>query len=839
MNTKSAAKKTKTNPQPVDWSAKFKNVTFVLSGRFKNLDKSGAKSHLKLFGGTLAEKLSATVNYLVVCEKQSTKPSVAEKQAVRLNSKGAAIQVIDQDEFLKLLNPNADEAKAMLTSPVGRKAWETMGRWDESNRVDLSGQDLRGLDLSGINLRWTNLDGADLRNADLSKSYLPVMRDVKLDGANLRESITGRRMTDCSLKKVDMTGGTFYHSGFYERLDFTGANLQNIKTSNSMFMESTFKNVDFAGAECLSVEAPGCDFTGANLSDSRFSFAKFKKAVFARAKMYESDLNGVLFNEADLRKADLRNAKLSSADFTDAIVDGSDFTGARLISAKLQTIDASKVKGMDIDYWESKQLIGPAVKKLLQTIKKAGRLFSAVKIETDDGVVEVSLDCYGNSWGNITTIHHTKRQSKPRRYFDYLHAKTTLESLWRTEVGRFSDGKLDLDSIECKSSKSALKGKALREIVLAAWCEAFDVEVPSPAELKAKKQKAQTAKRELRQALLEELRGGAAGIKKWNKHLPTDFEQAGDFRRQDLSKTDLTGIKFKQVDFQSAKFDQATLVKASFQKNAKFQKATFQQANLAQAKLRGVYLNQADFSEANLAGADLQACHLVEATFAAATLKDVDLSRADLRGADFSKAKLNGTFKNTIFDEKTRFPQGFVPPENMCWKGQGLPPAERTKRQSAGPIDLPTLMQRMSESVDQARLDKAIQMLKADKFRLFVQVEEDYLTGVVKSQSDASLVYSCWLGADGKFACCTQNLNSCGGLRGALCKHILVLIIGLSQAGEVDPTSIDHWVAESQARKPELDKDKMSETLLRYKGAEAGEIDWRPTETIPEDFYTF
>jgi hypothetical protein len=30
----------------------------------------------------------------------------------------------------------------------------------------------------------------------------------------------------------------------------------------------------------------------------------------------------------------------------------------------------------------------------------------------------------------------------------------------------------------------------------------------------------------------------------------------------------------------------------------------------------------------------------------------------------------------------------------------------------------------------------------------------------------------------------------------------------------------------------------MSATFLRYKGAEAGEVDWRPTETIPEDYYT-
>jgi hypothetical protein len=31
----------------------------------------------------------------------------------------------------------------------------------------------------------------------------------------------------------------------------------------------------------------------------------------------------------------------------------------------------------------------------------------------------------------------------------------------------------------------------------------------------------------------------------------------------------------------------------------------------------------------------------------------------------------------------------------------------------------------------------------------------------------------------------------------------------------------------------------MSTTFLRYKGAEAGEIDWRPTETMPEDYYAY
>jgi len=101
------------------------------------------------------------------------------------------------------------------------------------------------------------------------------------------------------------------------------------------------------------------------------------------------------------------------------------------------------------------------------------------------------------------------------------------------------------------------------------------------------------------------------------------------------------------------------------------------------------------------------------------------------------------------------------------------------------------------------------------------------------------LVYACRIDSAGGFACCTQNLNPCGGLRGALCKHLLVLIVGLTKGEDVEPTTINGWVAASRLQAPELDKDRMSEVFLKYKGAEAGEIDWRPTETVPEDYYAF
>ena len=152
-------------------------------------------------------------------------------------------------------------------------------------------------------------------------------------------------------------------------------------------------------------------------------------------------------------------------------------------------------------------------------------------------------------------------------------------------------------------------------------------------------------------------------------------------------------------------------------------------------------------------------------------------------------------------------------------------------------VGLAAFMKRLEAGVETARLAKALSMLRAERFQLYAQVDADALVGVVKSQSSAGRVYSCRLTSDGGFGCCTQNLRPCGGLRGALCKHLLVLIVGLAQGGRIEPAVADQWVRASKGRKPQLDADVMSATFLRYKGAEAGEVDWRPTETIPEDYY--
>jgi len=166
--------------------------------------------------------------------------------------------------------------------------------------------------------------------------------------------------------------------------------------------------------------------------------------------------------------------------------------------------------------------------------------------------------------------------------------------------------------------------------------------------------------------------------------------------------------------------------------------------------------------------------------------------------------------------------------------------ATKTARTEAaltqGKVDLKTFVKDLMSHVDPERLDKAKKMLRADRFQLFSEVTDEQVDGVVKSQTDADLFYACRLSANGGFSCCTQNLNVCGGLRGALCKHLLVLIIGLTQGGKLDATQAKEWAKASRKQKPVLDKDAMSACFIRYKGAQAGEVDWRPTETTPEDY---
>jgi hypothetical protein len=140
---------------------------------------------------------------------------------------------------------------------------------------------------------------------------------------------------------------------------------------------------------------------------------------------------------------------------------------------------------------------------------------------------------------------------------------------------------------------------------------------------------------------------------------------------------------------------------------------------------------------------------------------------------------------------------------------------------------------------DAKKVDRAIRMLKKEAFQLYSQAAADSVGGIVKSQTQVDASYACWIQEDGQYSCFDGALEPCMGQSGDLCKHLVVLLVGLAVQGVLDPRRAHAWAHAASKQQPVEDQARSAELILRYRGAQAGEIDWRPTETIPEDYYAY
>jgi hypothetical protein len=175
----------------------------------------------------------------------------------------------------------------------------------------------------------------------------------------------------------------------------------------------------------------------------------------------------------------------------------------------------------------------------------------------------------------------------------------------------------------------------------------------------------------------------------------------------------------------------------------------------------------------------------------------------------------------------------------MCAAPLQETPAERPADLDPGRGEGSTFVGNLYGVLDEAKIKRALKMLQGERFRLYAKVDAEALFGVVRSQTGVGTVYAPWLRADGRYGCSQPDLMSCMGLNGSPCKHLVVLLLGLTRASELDPARANQWLAATVRKRPSDDRELATSAFLQYKGAEAGEIDWRPTETIPEDFYAF
>lgn len=417
------------------------------------------------------------------------------------------------------------------------------------------------------------------------------------------------------------------------------------------------------------------------------------------------------------------------------------------------------------------------------------------------------------------------------------------------------------ETLEVKAKGASVTGKALKELALQAWCEALGLPAPDFKELKAKADQKKAIGTGLKAERLEMLKNDPERVSKWNAISHND-KLACDYKGAELQGLDLRSLCFDAIDIRSSCFDNSDLTKAEFGRadvrNCSFKNATLVDVTtMRDGKFSGSDFSGADMTRASLSGswtgckldgANLQHSILTGGGFGKASLANVDFSNArlytcDFKDADLSTCNFTGTeFGGCSYSAETKWPEGFARPNGVVFQGGGSDPfllRDLEETTIHGAVDFDTFIEQLNQKFDKDRLKKSLKMLKSETFQLFSEVQDDSIVGIVKSQTDADLVYSCRLTSGGEFSCCTQNLNVCGGLRGSLCKHLLVLLIGLAKAKELDSTKTYHWVIQSLARKPELNREVATEVFMRYKGAEAGELDWRPTETMPEDYYAY
>jgi uncharacterized protein YjbI with pentapeptide repeats len=781
-------------------------------------------------GGTVVDVEKTVPNCLVLGEGRGGKPPA---QGAKLKKQHPAITLLELPDFCRLLLLSREEFLAELRAGRRDHDWWERFTWvvaQSGTKIDLSGADLRKTNLHGSKLHLVNIDGADFRNIAAHYAEFGDLQRGAFDEADLSHAYF-HNAEDCSFRKATMSESWLGHGNAdtYRRCDFSDAKLLKAQATRCRFPDCDFRGADLSDADIRNSDFSGANFAGANLSRAHGFKDKFTGANLSGAVLHRADLRDASFVNADLRNADLREAALAGADLTGAKIDGADFAGAVLTGTKLAGLDLSLAKNLEAPKMRT---AGPKLAELARAAATSKAFATSARVELGGGE-HATLVLWREVRRGRAYVHaRSEYRRDDNRSVDLIDAPTFEQGILNL-ADRWPQATLRLDTIAARGCRSP-RGKQLLDLATAAWAEAFGLATTALEALEEQKKDQQAELQQLRETMLAELRGGPNGVTKWNARPVHDREKIGPLHGLDLGEVNLAGVQLDKLDLQGSRFDGAVLTGAKLG-ICKLQSASFARADLTGASLSYLEADGANFEDAKLAGCYMFLASLKNANCRRADLTGADLMSAYLQGADFTGAKLDRVdFTRAKYDAGTKFPKGFRPPASMEW--QGPPRGVDLKPGAPGSMDFATFFQQLGYKIDLSRLVKAKAMLKADRFQLFAEVGEA-VAGIVKSQSDKDLVYCCRLDSGGKFSCCTQNLKPCGGLQGALCKHLLVLIVGLAKAGRLDPATVASWVDASKQHKPEIDKSAATETFLRYKGAEAGQVDWRPTETVPEDYY--
>ncbi len=480
------------------------------------------------------------------------------------------------------------------------------------------------------------------------------------------------------------------------------------------------------------------------------------------------------------------------------------------------------------------------IERMQNLVNSLTRFKTSALVENNGILREIELTC-----DQEAEFIHVYIYNCPGAYsYDHFRAQT-VEDAFHMILSNLSGGKVYLSTLLVR-----LKGKLERpdsklyQVTKAVWAAAFandpeDDKTHDPERIR--NELVATYKREFKEKMLAKLIAGSTGVAYWNsakKELRSEFCTIY-WTESELAGLDLRGVSMGSMKLFGSNFSGADLRKASLECSLVV-KAKFRNARLEDALLDGVTAESADFSNASLVRASLKSADLRNCSFDRTDLTGAILNYSRLNGVDLSTAILAGTrFDYAEYDESTTLPQEFCQWSNMRWKGKGKDPYHIHVEQeisNAKANDFDEFIDNLRLHVNQNQLESALKTLKTEVLHLFFERTGTSMVCVLHNTRHSNVAHVCTLSEEGIYSCCTQDLNSCRGLKGYLCKHLLGLSIALTKTGELGLTETLRWILSCKLQKPQLEKEFCAVVLRKYKDSAASEGNWTLVATRPEDY---
>lgn len=134
-------------------------------------------------------------------------------------------------------------------------------------------------------------------------------------------------------------------------------------------------------------------------------------------------------------------------------------------------------------------------------------------------------------------------------------------------------------------------------------------------------------------------------------------------------------------------------------------------------------------------------------------------------------------------------------------------------------IDFRGFISHLDRATGDGRMNRARALLREERFILSHEASDEHVGGVVLDNATPPRRHACRIDKDGRYMCCTEDLEPCAQQEGKPCEHLLGLVLLLVQVGIVDASSLSGWIRRTEGKAPSLDQAAMTAAFARCKDA--------------------